>query len=158
VFGHTGGYPGHITCSYADAEHGWALSVLTNAIDGAATPVAQGWFKLLALGRDATHARAENGAERFTGRFSSLWGVLDVVRIDGRLFAVRPTDPDPADEAAPLEVAGDTALRIVGGRGGNSYGERMQYDFGPDGAVRSMRADSAMTMTPWSLPADGVRA
>jgi CubicO group peptidase (beta-lactamase class C family) len=159
VFGHTGGYPGHITCSYADPADGWALSVLTNAIDGAATPIAQGFVKLRALGRDATHARADDAAAaRFTGRFSSLWGVLDVVRIDGRLFTVRPADPDPADDAVPVEVSGDTALRIVGGRGGNSYGELMRYDFGPDGAVRSMRADSGMTMTPWSLPAEEARA
>jgi CubicO group peptidase (beta-lactamase class C family) len=158
LFGHTGGYPGHITCSYADPKDGWALSVLTNAIDGAATPIAQGFFRLLALGRDAGHAPADDAAERFTGRFGSLWGLMDVVRIDGRLFAVDPTDPDPADDAAPLEVAGDSSLRIVGGRGGNSYGELMRFDFGPDGAIRSVRGDSGMTMTPWSVPAEEARA
>jgi CubicO group peptidase (beta-lactamase class C family) len=150
LFGHTGGYPGHITCSYADAKDGWALSVLTNAVDGAATPIARGFFTLLALGRDATHARSDDDAVRFTGRYASLWGLTDVVRIDGRLFAVDPTAPDPADDAAPLEVAGDTELKIVGGRGGGSYGELMRFEFAPDGAVRSMRADSAVTHTPWS--------
>jgi hypothetical protein len=75
------------------------------------------------------------------------------VRIDSRLFAVSPTEANPAEDAVELEVVDDTSLRIAGGRGGNSYGELMRFQFDPDGAVVSMRADSGMTMTP--LPAAG---
>jgi hypothetical protein len=109
---------------------------------------------LLALGRDAKHARSDEAAERFTGRFASEWGLLDVVRLDGRLFALDPTAPDPTEDAAALEVLDDSALRIVGGRGGNSYREVMRYEFAADGSVRSVRGDSGMSHEPWQLPAE----
>lgn len=152
LFGHTGGYPGHITASFADAEDEWVVSVLTNAIDGAASELASGLFRLRTLAREADHATCPDEAVRFTGRFASRWGVLDVARLEGRLFALHPTDPDPADAAAGLEVVDDQTLRIVGGRGDNSYAEPMKFSFDPSGAVESVRADSAMTMTPFTPP------
>jgi CubicO group peptidase (beta-lactamase class C family) len=151
VFGHTGGYPGHITCTYADALDGDVISVLTNAIDGPASQLAAGYFHLRELGRNAEHQPATQAA-RFTGRFGWLWGVLDVAAIDGRLFAVNPAAPDPAEDAAPLEVVDDNTLKIVGGRGGNSYGEYMRYEFEADGSVARLRADSGMTTTPFAVP------
>ena len=152
LFGHTGGYPGHITCTLADAERGWVVSVLTNAVDGAASELATGWFRLLELGSKADHAECGERGVRFTGRFAALWGPLDVVRLDGRLFALGPVAGNPAEEAVPLEVVDDRTLRIVGGRGGNSYGELMTYDFGDDGSVRSMRGDSGVSHTPFAVP------
>jgi CubicO group peptidase (beta-lactamase class C family) len=154
LFGHTGGYPGHITASFADAKGGWVVSTFTNAIDGAASQLGAGFFHLRNLARRAEHDTSADSAVRFTGRFASLWGVQDVIRLDGRLFAVDPTAPEPADEAAGLEVVDDHSLRIVGGRGGNSYGELMRYEFGPDGIV-SVRGDSGCSLTPFELPADG---
>jgi CubicO group peptidase (beta-lactamase class C family) len=153
LFGHTGGYPGHITATFADPADGWVISVLTNCIDGAASQLGSAFFHLNRLRSTADHARSEDDAARFTGRFASLWGVADVVRLDGRLFTVHPTDAEPAEEAAALEVVDDTTLRIVGGRGGNSYGELMRYEFAADGSVRSVRADSGATMTPFRYPA-----
>ena len=101
----------------------------------------------------ADHAVTDDSAVRFTGRFASLWGRLDIARLDGRLFAVHPTDPDPAEDAAPLEVVDDTTLRIVGGKGGNSYGELMRYEFDGAGRVVSLRADSGMTVRPFEFDA-----
>jgi CubicO group peptidase (beta-lactamase class C family) len=154
LFGHTGGYPGHITCTYANPADRWVLSVLTNAIDGGASPLAAAYVHLLSLGRSAHHATTDPDATRFTGRFAWLWGLLDVVRIDGRLFALDPSDPNPAEDAAALEVIDNSTLKIVGGRGGNSYGELMTYQFEDDGSVRSVRGDSAMSMTPFRTPTD----
>lgn len=154
LFGHTGGYPGHITCTYAQPGDRWVLSVLTNAIDGGASVLAAGYVHLLSLGRSADHAVTEPSATKFTGRFASIWGLLDVVRIDGRLFALSPAGPNPAENAAPLEVVDDSTLKIVGGRGGNSYGELMSYEFDEDGSVRTVRGDSAVSMTPFRIPTD----
>jgi CubicO group peptidase (beta-lactamase class C family) len=152
LFGHNGGYPGHITCTFADPADGWVISVLTNSIDGAATSIASGYFHLLNMGRKADHAKTDDTAVRFTGRFQSLWGLVDVVRVDSRLFAVDPTAADPADEAIALEVIDDHRLKIAGGRGGNSYGETMHYQFEPDGTVRSMRGESGGSSTPFVTP------
>lgn len=154
MFGHTGGYPGHITCTYADPADRWVLSVLTNAIDGAASLLANGYVYLLSLGRKATHGRTDVDATRFTGRFGWLWGVLDVVRIDDRLFAVTPSATNPAEDAVPLDVIDESTLKMVGGHGGNSYGELITYEFDTDGSIRSVRGNSAMTMTPFEVPAE----
>ncbi|HEY0214938.1 MAG TPA: serine hydrolase domain-containing protein, partial [Cellulomonas sp.] len=42
VVGHSGGYPGHITRTYIDPRARLVVSVLTNAIDGPADPIAVG--------------------------------------------------------------------------------------------------------------------
>lgn len=155
VYGHTGGYPGHITATYADPDSRRVVSVLTNAIDGPASDLASGFVALSSLAARATHARCDDAvAHRFTGRFASRWGVLDVVRLGGRLFALDPTKADPTADPAELEVADGTSLRIVGGFGGNSYGERMPYSFASDEAVLSLRGNSAMTYEPFAVPAD----
>jgi CubicO group peptidase (beta-lactamase class C family) len=149
VYGHSGGYPGHITCSHAEVGEGWVVSVLTNSIDGPAGSLAEGFFRLLALGRKADHKRTGDSAVRFTGRFASLWGVADVVRLDGRLFMLNPTVVNPAEDAIPLEVIDDNTLKMVGGSGGNSYGEPVPYEFDDNGAVVRIRGNSGMTMTPF---------
>jgi CubicO group peptidase (beta-lactamase class C family) len=154
LFGHTGGYPGHITCTLADADDRRVVSVFTNCLDGPATPIARGWYLLQNLARKAAHAPAGDDARRFTGRFGREWGLTDVVLLDGRLFAVDPAADDPADDAVPLEIIDATTLRIAGGRGGNSYGEKMRYTFAGDGVVQTVRGESGMSMAPFATPSD----
>ena len=154
LFGHTGGYPGHITCTLADGDGRQVVSVFTNCLDGPATPIARGWYLLHNLARKADHAVAGDDARRFTGRFGREWGLTDVVQLDGRLFALDPAADDPADDAVPLEPVDATTLRIAGGRGGNSYGEMMRYTFAADGAVQTVRGESGMSMQPFATPHD----
>ncbi|WP_165367751.1 serine hydrolase domain-containing protein, partial [Phytoactinopolyspora endophytica] len=76
VFGHGGGYPGHITKTYFDPEDRLAVSVLTNAIDGPAEPLASGLVRLVNLATEsAGEAGSRDDAEltRFTGRFATMW-------------------------------------------------------------------------------------
>ncbi|HET6209054.1 MAG TPA: serine hydrolase domain-containing protein [Jatrophihabitans sp.] len=151
LFGHSGGYPGHITRTFGCTETGLVVSVLTNAIDGPAEPLAAALFRLVDLAKAASHRPAER-AERYVGRFSSLWGLQDVAAIGGRLYLLNPTVPNPAEDAAPLEVVDEASLRIVGGSGGGSYGELVRFEFDPDGSPRSIRGDSGITMTRFEQP------
>jgi len=151
LFGHSGGYPGHITRTFADPERRVVVSVLTNAIDGPAEPLADTFFRLLDAAAAAEHAPAGD-ATRFTGRFSSLWGVADVARLGGRLFLLNPTVVNPVDDPTALEVVDERTLKMVSGPGGGSVGEYMRYEFGPDGQIVSVRATSGMTMRPFQLP------
>jgi CubicO group peptidase (beta-lactamase class C family) len=152
LFGHGGGFPGHITRTLACPERRTVVSVLTNAIDGPAEPLAMALFQLMDAAGSATHQPAPD-ATRFVGRFASLWGVLDVALLDGRLFALNPTVANPADDAVALEVVDGTTLKMVSGPGGGSIGEPMRYEFAPDGSIRSVRGGSAMTMRPFEPPA-----
>jgi CubicO group peptidase (beta-lactamase class C family) len=152
LLGHSGGYPGHITRTFACPERRTVASVLTNAIDGPAEPLAAGLFRLLDLAAGATHQPAPDGA-RFTGRFSFLWGVQDVALLGGRLFQINPTLVNPADDPVALEVVAENTLKMVSGSGGGSIGEPMRYEFAPDGSISSVRGGSGMTLRPFEQPA-----
>jgi CubicO group peptidase (beta-lactamase class C family) len=151
LIGHSGGYPGHITRTLACLQSKLVVSVLTNAIDGAAESLATAFFHLLKLGDSATHEPAPDGG-RFTGRFRSLWGLQDVALVGDHLFAINPTAANPGDDPTPLELVDDSTLKIVGGPGGGSMGEYFRYDFGPDASITSVRGVSGISMTPFILP------
>ena len=119
LFGHSGGYPGHITRSMVDPERRIAVSVLTNAIDGPARQLAEGVFKLVDLAESKPRQDA-TGLARFTGRFANLWGVIDVALLGGRLYVIDPTADDPAADPTTLEADGDD-LRVTGGSGYGGY-------------------------------------
>ena len=146
VFGHGGGYPGHITRTLVDPERRLVVSALTNAIDGPAAQLAEGLLRLLNLA-DSKDRVEEAGLGRFTGRFANLWGITDFVLLGGRLYATDPTLANPAEEPQELEADGDT-LRVTGGNGYGSYGESYRFTFDANGAVESVRGSSGLTLHP----------
>ncbi|TCO38684.1 CubicO group peptidase (beta-lactamase class C family) [Kribbella antiqua] len=147
VFGHGGGYPGHITRSLVDGKAGIAVSVLTNSIDGPAQQLNEGVFRLLDLANSQERPEHTADLSRFTGRYANLWGVSDIVQLAGRLYGVDPTGPNPAEEPTQLEVDGDT-LRVVEGSGYGAYGERYQFTFDADGQVESVRSAGGLLAHP----------
>ncbi|MER7251068.1 serine hydrolase domain-containing protein [Kribbella sp. NPDC000426] len=146
VFGHGGGYPGHITRTLVDPERRLVVSALTNAIDGPAAQMAEGLLRLLNLA-DSKDRVEESGLGRFTGRFANLWGITDFVLLGGRLYATDPSGPNPAEEPQELEADGDT-LRVTGGNGYGSYGESYRFSFDANGAVESVRGSSGLSLHP----------
>lgn len=154
LYGHSGGYPGFITITMACPDRRLVVSVLTNAIDGAAEPLGTALYRLHDLMESADHAPAA-APSRFTGRFASLWGVQDVVSLDGRLFVLSPAGADPAEEPLRCEVVDDDTLRVVDGPGGASVGELMRYERAADGSVVSLRGGSGMTLRPVVATPDG---
>ncbi|UYM04495.1 serine hydrolase domain-containing protein [Solicola gregarius] len=155
MVGHGGGYPGHITTSVADPDGRIAVSVLTNAIDGPSETLAHAGVRLIDLAASAEPDRSGADLERFTGRFATLWGVFDIAALGGRLYLIRLTDADPAEDNARLEVVDDSTLRIVEASGFSSYGEKIHFEFDGAGKVASMRGPNAATATPldgYTLP------
>jgi CubicO group peptidase (beta-lactamase class C family) len=153
LFGHGGGYPGHITRSLVDPDRGLVASVLTNAIDAPALRLAQAASRLLDLAVSKDRPAGTEDLHRFTGRFANLWGVEDIALLGGRLYAIDPTADDPAAEPVPLEPDGDS-LRVTGGDGYGAYGESYRYTF-EDGKVASLRAPNGLALHPfetYSLP------
>lgn len=159
-YGHSGGYPGHITMSKLDLERKLSISVLTNANDGPAATLCIAILKLIDLALDAKGEatcppRKRNALARFEGRFAALWGLTDVVNLGGRLYLLSPSLDDPASEAVEVEPVSDTELRVIGDRGFGGYGEVMRYTFRDDGSVDWIRGPSGMRMVPahaFSLP------
>lgn len=168
VVGHSGGYPGHITRSLFDPTAGLAISVMTNAVDGPAAELSNGILMLIdaalvqapALVLGATPATpVDIDSSRFTGRFSNMWGVMDVVQLGERLVAIHPGGPVPTDGLDELEIVDESTLLIRKGSGFGSVGERIVYEFAPDGSVVSVRGSGGMSLWPMTgptpLPSEG---
>lgn len=158
VFGHSGGYPGHITKSFVDPADGIAISVLTNAADGPAAELATGILTLLdaALVQPPRRSLAAPSAElgdtsRFEGRFACLFDVLDVVRLGDRLVGISPSGPDPLESLAEFEVVDDATLRVVRGDPYHSVGELVPYERDASGATVSVRVLGGMTAWPFDV-------
>lgn len=162
-WGHSGGYPGHITMSRFDPERKLAISVLTNSIDGPALALNNAILRLIDRALDEKAVAKEHDSAvlaKFEGRFTTLWGVTDIVNLGGRLYALVPTLENPAATAAGLEVVSDTGLKVVDDPGFGGYGETMRYTFAPDGSVESIRGASGQTLVPFdrfTLPAKVTR-
>ena len=162
-YGHSGGYPGHITMSKVDHDRRVSISVLTNANDGPAATLCTSILQLidLALKDDAkTEPKGASEVEPFTGRFATLWGITDVVALGGRLYSLNPAAQIPATEATELEIVSDTELKVVGDKGFGGYGELMRYVFNDDASVDHVRGGSGMKLVPadaFTLPDKVVR-
>lgn len=138
LVGHTGGFPGFITSTMWDPEQQLVVTVLTNAGDGSASEMSAGIVRLIDRAQESSPGGAE--LRRFAGRFFSADGdVGDVVRFGDRLTVVDPQGANPLAETVRLEPDGDDALRIEEAPGFASPGERIEYEFGPDGSASAIR-------------------
>ncbi len=164
-FGHSGGYPGHITMSKLDIDRKLSISVLTNAADGPAATLVTGILHLIDVALDAKHETKTDvlPADRlrpFTASLADLGGLVDVVNLGGRLYQLNPALANPATEAVELKVVSDTELEAVGDKGFGGYGERMRYTFDDSGAVEWVRGVTGHRLVPaerFMLPAKVTR-
>lgn len=152
-YGHSGGYPGHITMSKLDPERKLSISVLTNAADGPASTLTSAILQVIDIALDEkgeakTEPRPADELTRFTGRFADLGGITDVANLGGRLYLLKPTLDNPASEAVELKVVSDTELEAIGDKGFGGYGERMRYTFDPDGRVDWVRGPTGHRLVP----------
>ncbi|TCC53207.1 serine hydrolase [Kribbella capetownensis] len=147
LIGHGGGYPGHITRSMFDRSAGIAVSVLTNAIDGPAGQLAEGFFRLLDLAESKERPGDAADLARFTGRYANLWGVTDIVQLGGRLYVLDPAQGNPADKPTVLEADGDTLL-VTEDAGSGVYGQRYVFTFDADGRPETIRAAIGLQLQP----------
>jgi CubicO group peptidase (beta-lactamase class C family) len=157
-YGHSGGYPGHITMSKLDPERKLSISVLTNTADGPASALCNAILQIIDRALDEK-AKAEPQDDDvlapFVGRYATLWGVTDVVALGGRLYLMSPTLENPAATASGLEVISGTELKVVDDEGFGGYGEAMRFTFAEDGCVERIRGASGQTLVPiekFSLP------
>ncbi|MFT2708114.1 serine hydrolase domain-containing protein [Clavibacter zhangzhiyongii] len=148
VLGHSGGYPGHITRTAVDPASGWAVSVLTNAIDGPAAALSTGVLELLLADSAATDAERAAVDAPFTGRFANMWGLQDFQVVGDRFLRIDPTAEHPLDSVDVLAATGDSSARIVEGEGFGSVGEEVTAERAADGSVDRIRAGGGMTLEP----------
>lgn len=166
--GHGGAWTGQSTRTLVDTERDIVVSVLTNAIDGAAEELAVGVARIIeaALAGDAPGDASggdPDGGETiarlrsFEGAFASIWGRVDVVELGGRLLAVTPTAPDPLQAVDVLTPAGDDRVRIAAATGMGSSHEHALAERDADGRVVRWRGAWRMDAVE-PVPADAAAA
>ena len=136
-FGHSGGLQGYISRTCVLPTQDLTISVLTNAIDGAAGLWVDGAIQIL-------QAFARNGAptrrvRQWGGRWWSLWGAVDLLPMGNKVMVAAPGVVNPLLDAGEIEITGRTAGRIALANGYGSHGER----------VRCVRARSGRIVEMW---------
>jgi hypothetical protein len=129
LIGHGGGFPGQSTRTLIDTHDRLVVVVLsnTNASDGLAAPLAESVVKIIdyALERAGTRSDA---ADRYTGRYVSLGGVVDVVAFGSSLIATSPEADDPVARVTELSIVDDDTLRVEKGGGYGAPGEPVRFE------------------------------
>jgi CubicO group peptidase (beta-lactamase class C family) len=159
LYGHGGGWPGHISRTMFDPEARFAVTVCTNAIDAPAWAYATTLVKLIELAaEDAPAERVAADPATFAGRFATLWGAFDLVVLGGRVHLVNPAGPMPAGEAVALDVVDADTLRAERMSAYAAPGETIRVARDEGGAVVSLRTASGMTAYPFAVVAEAMRA
>jgi CubicO group peptidase (beta-lactamase class C family) len=133
LVGHGGGFPGQSTRTLIDPVERLVVVVFSNStgLTGLAAPVASEIVRII----EFSHARLRrDGAasttdlHKYTGRFASPGGVLDIAAFGSSLVAVSPEADDPVHFVTDLEVLGPDRLRIAKTGGYGSLGETVEYE------------------------------
>ncbi|MGH2449187.1 MAG: serine hydrolase domain-containing protein [Chloroflexota bacterium] len=145
MVGHSGGFPGHITRTLLDPEDRLAISVLTSDSSGPASDMVKSIVKLVDLALAQSVPEHPDDLDSYTGRFVSLGGYADIVRLGNQLFLMGPDSDSPADDAVKVEVLDENTLLIEEKEGYGSPGEKVVFQRGDDGGTEKVViAGSAM--------------
>jgi len=148
LVGHSGGFPGHITQSLLDPAARFAVSVLTNCVDGPASEFALGTVKIVDLFAETWREETPTPhLDAFCGRWASVWGLLDVVRCGTALIALDPGREDPTAGVTRLEVLDERRLRVTDDSGFGDHGATWTLGRDDDGTP-TLRAHSASRLRP----------
>lgn len=130
--GHAGGYPGYITQTYIQLDDKVGVIVLTNAVEGEATEIAQ---QLIAtVGAAVAKAAAPKPVTvewdpawaRFVGTYRGRWNDQSVVELNKRLVIVNPAATN-LDNQTRLEALGGGRFRFMAPTGGGAIGEVVYF-------------------------------
>ncbi|MGI9644807.1 MAG: serine hydrolase domain-containing protein [Ilumatobacteraceae bacterium] len=131
---HGGGYPGFITYSGIEQEHGLAIVVLTNASDGPARVLFEGIAKLakraLAGEFDGPPQFDPSAADDLAGFYEHRWGITQVARVGSKLVTVDPIPQDPTANFGVLEHVDDWSFRYPTTQPTGSPGEVVEFEHG----------------------------
>ena len=120
-FGHGGAFQGTLsrTCSIPACEI--AITILSNAIDGAAPFWMDGALQILRIFQ--TQGAPSRHVRDWGGRWWTIWGATDLVPMGDRVMVANPQLNNPFMDAGEIEVTGRDTGKIVTAAGYASFGE-----------------------------------
>jgi len=143
-YGHGGSFQGFASCTVALPDPALAVSVVTNAVDGAADRWLDGAIHILAT--FAKHGAPNSQVRDWTGRWWSLWAAVDLVPMGGKVIAAAPSLPNPFTDASEISVSGKDCGRLSLASGLARHGEDVLRIRGQDGRVEEVRLGGVRLM------------
>ena len=134
--GHGGGFQSCISRTVVLPGRDLSVSVLTNAVDGAASPWSDAVIHILRefAARGAPTARTRDWA----GRWWSLWGAVDLTAHRDHVAIASPGMINPYSGAGEIEVTARDRGKIRLAGGFDYHGEPARLVRGRDGRVRDL--------------------
>lgn len=120
-FGHSGGFQGFITHTAVIPAQRLAISILTNAVDGAPAILFDGCVRILQA--FARHGPPLASVADWRGRWWSLWGASDLVPMGNTVLVATPALANPLVDATELTVGRKDTAVISKAGGFASFGE-----------------------------------
>jgi CubicO group peptidase (beta-lactamase class C family) len=130
-FGHGGAFPGCLSHTSLVPAHGLAISIIVNAVEVAPIVLVDGVISILracALGGAATPTTS-----KWSGRFWSIWGAVDLLPVSDRVLVALPAQLSPLLDAVELIDVGETTARIGKAHGFSSHGEGARLELDANG-------------------------
>lgn len=145
TFGHSGGWPGQLTCSAVDPRDDLVVVFLTNCQDSRPISAVDGIFSIInKLGASAPTP----DFAKYEGRFTNFNGVSDIVaREDELLMLPWSNNWKPFDLVYRLKQLDSSTFRYIKAAGYTELGESIQYHFDSQGAIDHI-TNRGMTMIP----------
>jgi|AGTN01.2.fsa_nt_gi Beta-lactamase class C and other penicillin binding proteins len=100
LFGHGGGFPGQRTRTLCHEEDKIVVVVLANCVDAEPVAIAKGIFSVIDHFKTSdknSDPKTIDHLRKFQGRYSHLWGDLDIVEHGTKLIGVDPNSWFPLD-------------------------------------------------------------
>jgi D-alanyl-D-alanine carboxypeptidase len=132
-FGHSGAFQGYLSRTVVVPSQELVVSVLTNAIDGPAYFWVDGALHVLRA--FARHGAPTRRTARWSGRWWSMWGAVDLLPMASRVMVATPALMHPLFDATEIEPNGAGRGRITQAGGLGSYGEGARLVRNGPGAV-----------------------
>ena len=157
LIGHSGGYPGFLTCSFMEPESKTIVVVLTNSLDAVPAEFAKGIYQIIRYAFK-NKPRLSAGAvddpalcDEISGYYANRWGVTQFDRIDGKLVAISPEDLSPATLAARYTYLGENRFKLSDGSHKGRYGEIMEAVKDPATGVMNLKMGESV-LEPFNMP------
>jgi CubicO group peptidase (beta-lactamase class C family) len=132
-FGHGGAFQGFASCTVTLLDPALAVSVVTNAIDGAADRWMEGMIHILAT--FAKQGAPTNQVRDWIGRWWTLWGAVDLVPMGDKVIVGVPSLLNPFIDATEISVSSTDRGRIILAAGLGRHGEDVRRIRGRNGKI-----------------------
>jgi D-alanyl-D-alanine carboxypeptidase len=130
-FGHGGAFPGCLSHTSVVPTHGLAISIIVNTVDLAPLSLVDGVISILRA--CALNGAATTVTSRWSGRFWSIWGAVDLLPVGDRVLVTQPAQLPPLLDAVELIDVGETTARIGKAHGFSSHGEAARLELDTEG-------------------------